>query len=77
MFLEVALAQADRLRGDLGQLVVADELHRVLEREPDRRREQDRLKIEQKSLQKSTDDTITGLKKFIEGILKPQGATPK
>src|SRR5258708_14231481 len=34
---QVALAQADRLRGDLGELVLADELHRVLERERDRR----------------------------------------
>src|ERR1044071_8106237 len=40
---EVALAQPDRLGRDLDQLVVADELDRVLEREPDRRREQDRL----------------------------------
>src|SRR5262245_9485528 len=38
-----ALAQADRLRRDLGELVVADEFHRVLEGELDRRREQDRL----------------------------------
>src|SRR4051812_15472336 len=43
VFLEEALAQADRLRRDLGELVVADELHRVLERERDRRREVDRL----------------------------------
>src|SRR5258708_36584825 len=34
---QVALAQADRLRGDLGELVLADELHRVLARERDRR----------------------------------------
>src|SRR5258708_34823092 len=38
---QVALAQADRLRGDLGELVLADELHRVLERERDRRGEAD------------------------------------
>src|SRR5918992_4589609 len=43
VLLEMALAQADRLRRDLGELVVADELDRVLERELDRRREQDRL----------------------------------
>src|SRR5688572_3202783 len=40
---EEALAQADRLRRDLGQLVLADEFHRVFECERDRRREQDRL----------------------------------
>src|SRR3954454_17816698 len=43
VLLEEALAQADRLRGDLGELVVADEFHCVLEGERDRRREVDRL----------------------------------
>src|SRR5918992_3891726 len=38
-----ALAQTDRLRRDLGELVVADELDRVLQGECDRRREQDRF----------------------------------
>src|SRR5688572_26375293 len=39
-FRQVALAQADRLRGHLDQFVVVDEFHRPFERELDRRREQ-------------------------------------
>jgi hypothetical protein len=39
----MALADADRLRRDLRQLVVGDELDRVFERELDRRSERDRL----------------------------------
>src|SRR5690606_35730301 len=43
VLLEVALAQADGLGRDLDELVVADELDRVLERELDGRREVDGL----------------------------------
>src|SRR5258706_6664002 len=37
MLFQEALAEANRLRRDLGELVVADELDRVLERQRDRR----------------------------------------
>ena len=43
VFLEVALAHADRLRRDLDQLVVVDEIDGVLERQLDRRRDLDRV----------------------------------
>jgi hypothetical protein len=43
VFLQVALADADALGRDLHQLVVGDELHRVLERQLDRRRDLDRV----------------------------------
>jgi hypothetical protein len=43
VLLQVALAQPDRLRRDLDQLVVVDELDRVFERQLDRRRQQDRV----------------------------------
>jgi hypothetical protein len=43
VLLQVALADADRLGRDLDQLVVGDELDRVLERELDRRRDLDRV----------------------------------
>src|SRR5258706_5053588 len=43
MLFQEALAEANRLRRDLGELVVADELDRVLERQRDRRGEVDGL----------------------------------
>ena len=43
VLLQVALADADRLRRDLDQLVVGDELDRVLQRQLDRRRDLDRV----------------------------------
>ena len=43
VLLQVALADADRLRRDLDQLVVGDELDRVFERQLDRRRDLDRV----------------------------------
>jgi hypothetical protein len=43
VLLQVALADADRLRRDLHQFVVGDELDRVLERQLDRRRDLDRV----------------------------------
>ncbi len=43
VFFQVALADSNRLRRDLDQLVVGDELDRVLERELDGRGERDRV----------------------------------